>query len=106
MTVNVDLPDHIRARCTELGDGVLYAVKTLARQLADDPRLGERVDRLGLYTATIDSDTFDACSPRGESLLTEVNKLQRVRNAGREGQAGRDRPRLLRAEPTRPEVKP
>ncbi|MER5892937.1 SMI1/KNR4 family protein [Streptomyces sp. NPDC001876] len=38
MTVNVDLPDHIRARCTELGDGVLYA-------------------------ATIDSDTFDACPP-------------------------------------------
>lgn len=63
MTVNVDLPDHIRARCTELGDGVLYAVKTLARQLADDPRLGERAGRLGLYAATIDSDTFDACPP-------------------------------------------
>ncbi|MGW3622522.1 SMI1/KNR4 family protein [Streptomyces sp. NPDC000880] len=63
MTVNVDLPDHIRARCTELGDGVLYAVKTLARQLADDPRLGERAGRLGLYTATIDSGTFDACPP-------------------------------------------
>ncbi|MEU2060982.1 SMI1/KNR4 family protein [Streptomyces sp. NPDC013455] len=63
MTVDVDLPDHIRARCTELGDGVLYAVRTLARQLADDPRLGERAGRLGLYTATIDSDTFDACPP-------------------------------------------
>ncbi|WP_406387737.1 SMI1/KNR4 family protein [Streptomyces sp. NBC_00887] len=61
MTVDVDLPDHIRARCIELGDGVLYAVKTLARQLADDPRLGERAGRLGLYAATIDSDTFDAC---------------------------------------------
>ncbi|MBW8707303.1 hypothetical protein MBT84_47480 [Streptomyces sp. MBT84] len=36
MTVNVDLPDHIRARCAELGDGVLYAVKTLVWQLADD----------------------------------------------------------------------
>lgn len=34
VTVSVDLPDRIRARCTELGDGVLYAVKTLARQLA------------------------------------------------------------------------
>lgn len=39
VTVNVDLPDHICTRCTVLGDGVLYAVKTLARQLADDPRL-------------------------------------------------------------------
>ncbi|MET8274213.1 hypothetical protein [Streptomyces sp. NPDC005096] len=63
MTVNVDLPEHIRARCTELGDGVLHAVKTLARQLADDPHLGERTGRLALYTATIDSDTFDACPP-------------------------------------------
>ncbi|MFJ3235577.1 SMI1/KNR4 family protein [Streptomyces sp. NPDC086787] len=63
VTVIVDLPDHVRARCAELGAGVLYAVKTLARQLADDPRLGERAGRLGLYTATIDSDTFDACPP-------------------------------------------
>lgn len=63
MTVNVDLPDRIRARCTELGDGVLYAVKTLAQQLADDPRLGERAGRLGLYAAAIDSDAFDACPP-------------------------------------------
>lgn len=59
----VDLPDHIRARCGELGDGVLYAIKTLARQLAEDPRLGERAGRLGLYIATIDGDTFDACPP-------------------------------------------
>ncbi|MGW6897587.1 hypothetical protein ACWGF2_13275 [Streptomyces sp. NPDC054919] len=30
-------------------------VQPLARQLADDPRLGERAGRLGLYTAVIDS---------------------------------------------------
>lgn len=47
VTVDVDLPAPIRARCTELGDGALYAVKTLARQPADDPRLGERAGRLG-----------------------------------------------------------
>ncbi|MFJ6012887.1 SMI1/KNR4 family protein [Streptomyces sp. NPDC092952] len=63
MTVSVDLPDHVRARCTELGDGALYAVKTLVRQLTDDPHLGERTGSLGLYTATIDSDAFDACPP-------------------------------------------
>ncbi|MFJ7945080.1 hypothetical protein ACIQ6K_15730 [Streptomyces sp. NPDC096354] len=52
MTVDVDLPAHIRARCTELGDGALYAVKTLARQLADDPCLGERAGRLGAVPTT------------------------------------------------------
>ncbi|MFI8219870.1 SMI1/KNR4 family protein [Streptomyces sp. NPDC085932] len=59
----VDLPDHIQARCSELGDGVLYAIKTLARQLAEDPRLGEQAGRRGLHMATIDGDTFDECPP-------------------------------------------
>ncbi|MEU3822450.1 SMI1/KNR4 family protein [Streptomyces sp. NPDC030392] len=63
MTVTVDIPDRIRDLCARLGDGVPYAVKVLARQLADNPRLGKRTGRLGLYAATIDGDTFDDCPP-------------------------------------------
>ncbi|MFI2368113.1 SMI1/KNR4 family protein [Streptomyces sp. NPDC018833] len=63
MTVIVDVPDYMRERCARLGGGVLYAVKVLARQLADEPRLGERTGRLGLYAATIDGGTFDECPP-------------------------------------------
>jgi cell wall assembly regulator SMI1 len=61
--VTVGIPDHIRDLCARLGGGVPYAVKVLARQLADDPRLGKRTGRPGLYAATIDGDTFDDCPP-------------------------------------------
>jgi hypothetical protein len=77
LTVTVDIPDHIRDLCAHLGDGVPYAVKVLARQLADDPRLGQRTGRLGLYAATIDGYTFDDCPP-----LTVRYAYGRVRVAG------------------------
>jgi hypothetical protein len=65
----VDLPDHIRAHCGELDDGVLYAVKTLARRLAEDPRLGERAGRLGLVQLGVLAAVGDLVDAAGEPCV-------------------------------------
>lgn len=57
------IPAHIRDRCIQLGNGALYAVKVLARQLQDDPQLGEPTGNLALYSVTVDGESFDDCPP-------------------------------------------
>ncbi|MFE6962992.1 SMI1/KNR4 family protein [Streptomyces sp. NPDC057696] len=57
------IPAHIRDRCIQLGNGALYAVKVLGRQLQDDPQLGEPTGDLALYSVSIDGEAFDDCPP-------------------------------------------
>ncbi|MFF9066106.1 SMI1/KNR4 family protein [Streptomyces sp. NPDC014891] len=61
MTVTVHIPETLRDEATAISAGAAYALKTLALQLAENPRLGTRHGRLGLYQAVIDHEAFDDC---------------------------------------------
>ncbi|MEU6460209.1 SMI1/KNR4 family protein [Streptomyces sp. NPDC047065] len=61
MTVTVHIPETLREEATAISAGAAYALKTLALQLAEDPRLGNRLGRPGLYQAVIDHEAFDDC---------------------------------------------
>lgn len=61
MTVTVHIPETLREEAAAISAGAAYALKTLALQLAENPRLGNRLGRLGLYQAVIDHEAFDDC---------------------------------------------
>ncbi|MEO3978099.1 SMI1/KNR4 family protein [Streptomyces sp. CAU 1734] len=90
----VELPADVQERGEELGEGVAYALRVLARQLEDDPLLGSPTSDPSGYVARIDGEVFEDCPDLnvyyayGPPLLEEgqvrIRRVEAVRQAAGE----------------------
>lgn len=74
--MNVEIPTHIRETASQLGDGVPYALKVLAGQLADDPDMGEPSALPGILTVIIDGDLFEDCPALAVGYIREPDRIE------------------------------
>ncbi|MFD5747463.1 hypothetical protein [Streptomyces sp. NPDC127033] len=74
--MNVEIPVHVRETAPRLGAGVLYALKVLAGQLADDPDMGRPSGRPGILTVAVDGDLFEDCPDLAVGYLREPDRIE------------------------------
>ncbi|QKW48331.1 SMI1/KNR4 family protein [Streptomyces buecherae] len=76
MNVDVEVPPHIHGTATHLGAGVPYALRVLARQLAETPDMGHPSDLPGILTVTVEGDLFEDCPALSVGYLREPDRVQ------------------------------
>lgn len=74
--VDVEIPPFVRDTATQFGDGVPYALKVLAGQLADDPDMGRPSNLPGILTVTVDGDLFEDCPALAVGYIREPDRIE------------------------------
>ncbi|MFF3336290.1 hypothetical protein ACFYWX_43455 [Streptomyces sp. NPDC002888] len=74
--MNVEIPPLLRDSATRLGAGAPYALKVVARRLADDPDLGRPSELPGILTVTIDGDPFEDCPDLAIGYIREPDRIE------------------------------
>jgi cell wall assembly regulator SMI1 len=74
--VNVEIPPHVREIAPQLGAGVLYALKVLADQLADDPDMGQPSGLPGILTVMVGGDVFEDCPALAVGYIREPDRIE------------------------------
>ncbi|MCX4506762.1 MULTISPECIES: hypothetical protein [Streptomyces] len=74
--MNVEFSPQVQASAARLGSGVPYALKVLARQLADDPDVGEASGLPGILTVSIDGDVFEDCPALSVGYVREPGRIE------------------------------
>ena len=74
--MNVEIPPHVRETASQLGEGVPYALKVLAGQLADEPDMGEPSSLPGILTVMIDGDLFEHCPALAVGYIREPDRIE------------------------------
>ncbi|MFB6757397.1 hypothetical protein ACFCXR_28095 [Streptomyces noursei] len=57
----VEVTDDVRDQCTQLGAGVVYALRVLCAQLVDDPLRGAPGWDPSMYVVHVDGETCEDC---------------------------------------------
>lgn len=57
----VEVTDDVRDQCTQLGSGVVYALRVLCAQLVDDPLRGVPGWDPSMYVVHVDGETCEDC---------------------------------------------
>ncbi|MFD7135456.1 hypothetical protein [Streptomyces sp. NPDC059894] len=92
--MNVDIDPLIRDTAAQLGAGVPYALKVVARQLADDPDMGVPSDLHGILTVEVDGDLFEDCPALNVGYIREPDRIQiRYVSLARSAEPAADTPR-------------
>ncbi|MEV6513721.1 hypothetical protein AB0M61_47405 [Streptomyces sp. NPDC051642] len=74
--MNVEIQPDVRESATRLGAGVPYALKVVARQLADDPDMGTPSELPGILTVTVDGELFEDCPALSIGYIREPDRIE------------------------------
>ncbi|WP_051821412.1 SMI1/KNR4 family protein [Streptomyces sp. NRRL F-5065] len=74
--MNVEIQPDVRDIAAQLGAGVLYALKALAGQLADNPDMGRPSGLPGILTVTVDGDMFEDCPDLSVGYIREPDRIE------------------------------
>ncbi|GHH26522.1 hypothetical protein [Streptomyces lanatus] len=74
--MNVEIPQFVSDTATSFGEGVPYALRVLAGQLAEDPDMGRPSGLPGILTVMIDGDLFEDCPDLAVGYIREPDRIQ------------------------------
>ncbi|WP_052768756.1 SMI1/KNR4 family protein [Streptomyces humi] len=74
--MKVEIQPDVRDIAAQLGAGVLYALKAVAGQLADDPGMGRPSALPGILTVTVDGGMFEDCPDLSVGYIREPDRVE------------------------------